>query len=154
MPKSKHCWDSNVFIAILTDEQRDEDEVAALRDLVHAVDNGHVAMVTSTLVQAEVLDAIATPTNAERFRRILNLGNVLQESVTPGIARRAGEIRLALRGKAGLKTADAVFISTALAHECTSLQTYDGGLLKLSERQEVNGLKIIKPGASQTVLQL
>ena len=111
-------------------------------------------MVTSTIIQAEVLDAIKNPAVSDRFRYLLNLPNVLQESVTPGIAQRAGEVRQALRGEISLKVADAVFIATALAHNCVSLQTYDRKLLNLSGRPEVSGLRITKPGAAQTSLAL
>ena len=112
-------------------------------------------MVTSTLIQAEVLDAIENPAVSDHFRSLLNLPNVLQESVTPGIAQRAGEIRLALRrGEISLKTVDAVFVATALAHNCVSLQTYDRKLLNLSGRPEVSELIITKPGAAQMTLAL
>lgn len=154
MQKTRYCWDSCVFIAILTAEDRTEDERTALNDAVNAVDRGHAIMVTSTLVQAEVLDAIKDPSVSGRFRDVLNLPNVLQQSVTSAIARRAGELRQALRGKVKLSTADAVFVATALVHKCDSLQTYDAILLSLTGRPEVSGLRVTKPTADQTSLEL
>lgn len=53
--KAKYCWDSCVFIAILSDERRAEDELVALHDVVDAVDRGSAIMVTSTVIQAEAL---------------------------------------------------------------------------------------------------
>lgn len=155
MQKTRYCWDSCVFIAILSAETRSHDELVALRDVVDAVDRGHVSMVTSTIIQAEVLDAVRDTARASRFRHILDLPNVLEESVTPGIGRRAGEIRLALRRQQRkLQAADAIFVATALVHKCVSLQTYDEQLLNLSGRPEVHGLAITKPVADQTSLAL
>lgn len=154
MQRIRYCWDSCVFIAILSDEERPNDELVALRDVVDAVDRGQVSMITSTIVQAEVLDVVEDPDKAARFRHLMNLPNVTEESVTHGIARDAGEMRLALRGKQKLQTADAIFIATALVHKCNSLQTYDDKLLNLSGRQEVKGLAITRPVADQTSLAL
>lgn len=152
--KTRYCWDSCVFIAILTAEERPDEELNALRDVVNAVDGSHVIMVTSTLVQAEVLDAIQESSVSRRFHDVLNRPNVLQESVTAAIARRAGEIRQALRGDISIKATDAVFVATALVHDCDSLQTYDNQLLGLSGRAEVSELCVTKPTADQTSLAL
>ena len=154
MRKTRYCWDSCVFIAILTAEDRSNDETVALGDLMNAVDDGHVIMVTSTLVQAEVLDAIEDSSVSRRLHDVLTLPNVLQESVTSAIARRAGEIRQALRGQIKLTATDAVFVATALVHKCDSLQTYDSQLLGLSGRTEVYGLRVTRPTTDQISLAM
>lgn len=154
MRKTRYCWDSCVFIAILTDEERSDDETVALGDVMNAVDDGHIIMVTSTLVQTEMLDAITDSTVSRRLHDVLNRPNVLQQSVTAAIARRAGEIRQALRGQVKLAATDAVFVATALVHKCDSLQTYDSQLLGLSGRTEVSELRVTKPTTDQISLPL
>ncbi len=111
-------------------------------------------MITSTLVQAEVLDAIQDSSVSRRFHNVLDRPNVLQQPVTAAIARRAGEIRQTLRGKTKLTATDAVFVATALVHKCDSLQTYDSQLLGLSGRKAVYGLRVTKPTTDQISLAM
>ena len=53
-----------------------------------------------------------------------------------------------------LRTPDSHFVATALIHNCDALNTFDRGLLRLSETEAVDGLTIIKPLVEQTELPL
>lgn len=155
MPRHKYCWDSCVFIAILTGEQRPRNELEALRDVMDLFDRGEAVVVTSALLEAEVLDAVGDDGVRDRLNGLLRRSNFVVQDVTRTLSQRAAEIRQSLRAQGiRLKTPDATFIATALVHGCTALQTYDGGLLSLTGREEVGRLRITIPQAEQTSLRL
>ena len=155
MARHKYCWDSCVFIAILTGEQRAPSELEALRDVMDLFDRGEAVVVTSALLEAEVLDAVGDHGVRQRLEELLRRSNFVVQDVTRALRQRAAGIRQSLRARAiRLETPDATFIATALIHGCTALQTYDGGLLNLSGREEVDRLRITIPQAEQTSLRL
>ena len=123
-----------------------------LRDTADAVDRGEAVLVTSTLIHAEVLDAVSDETVRKRLSQFLQRSNVVQQPVTDRIAREAGNIRHKTRLRANTKcpkTPDAIFIASAVAHGCEALHTYDTGLLSLSKRPEVKSLNITIPSIRQ-----
>ena len=155
MQKPRYCWDSCIFIAVLTGEPRTEDELHALKDVMDQIDRKEVVLVTSVLIRTEVLDAFDSHTMRKEMERFLLRSNVVEQPVTPGIGTSAGEIRAALGRKAiKIKAPDAIFVATAIAHDCDALHTYDEGILRHSERPEVSGLKITKPSSLQLGLRL
>lgn len=155
MPTTKLCWVSCVFITLLSNEARPGAQNSDLRDAVDAVDRGLAHLVTSTLVETELLDIIDHAEQRRRFDDLMNMRHVLRQPVTAGIARLAGDIRYSLKKEeVNLKSMDAIFVATAITQECDSLQTYDGQLVKLSERDEIRNLKITTPRFEQRALPL
>lgn len=146
---NKLCWDSCLFIDMLSAEPQSADRRSQLEDVLEAVDRKLAILVTSTLVATEVLDIIDDPLKRKNFERVMDLPSVFCQPVTMPIAKLAGRIRQSLRPKYKLKSMDALFIATAINQECDVLHTYDDQLLRLSGRQEVRYLKIATPGVAQ-----
>ena len=155
MPKPKYCWDSCVLIAILTGDRRDAGEVQGLRDAMDQVDRDEVVLITSVLIRTEVLEFVVDIKSRNLLQEFLLRSNVVGQPVTSSISEMAGRIRATLRPKEiKLKTPDAIFVATAIVHRCDALYTYDQGLLRLSGRPVVNGLKITIPSRPQLGLRL
>ena len=149
---NKLCWDSCLFIDMLSAEPQSADRRSQLDDVLEAVDQKSAILVTSTLVATEVLDIIDDPLKREKFERVMNRPNVFYQPVTMPIAELAGRIRESFLPKHKLKSMDALFIATAISQKCDVLHTYDDQLLRLSGRQEIRYLKITPPGVAQASL--
>lgn len=155
MPTPKYCWDSCVFIAILSGEERTPEEKAALLEVVDAADRGAVIIVTSAMARAEVLEDVQQPRVRELFDALFRRPNFLMMDVSAAIAERAGEIRQRARASGRrIESADAAFIATALAHRVDAFHTLDDRLLNLDGSVHVDGLHICKPSGEQTILNL
>jgi len=151
---TKFCWDSCLFIDMLSAESKSADRRLQLENVLKDVDRESAILVTSTLVATEVLDIIGDANKREIFDRVMNLPSVLCQPITMPIAELAGRIRHSLRPQHKLKSMDALFIATAINQECDVLHTYDDKLLRLSGRQEVNDLKILPPSVLQASFDL
>ncbi len=155
MARVKACWDACVIITIVAggDPDRTQDELAALKDAVTAFDDGDLILVAPAILESEVLEQFTDESKAALMEDITKRSNFVLQAITTEVARLAGEIRSELRALGeSLKTADAQYVATAIIHGCDELHTYDGRLLKLSDRPEVRGLKICAPAVEQGTL--
>lgn len=155
MPKPKYGWDSCVFITVLTGEQRDPEEIAALMEVIDAADRANATIVTSTVTLSEVLDDDMSPTVSTQLELLFRRPNFIRFDVSAAVATRAREIRQAAR-KSGrsIQTPDAQHLATALAVGVDAFHTFDDKLLRLDGSSIVGGLRVCKPQGSQTVLGL
>lgn len=155
MPKPRYCWDANVFIAHLMSEERSQEELDGLREIVDLVDQGRAIIVTSAQVHTEVLNR-ADGAARDSLERLFATPRFFVQELNSGIGARAARIRESVLSATGvaLKGADSAYIATALELECEALHTFDRQLLRISGREEVDGLLITKPYGTQTVLRL
>ena len=93
MAKAKVCWDSTVFIAVLTGEERTADDLQGLNEAIDLVDRRQLTVITSSLVRSEVLwpNVRATGGNAIGKPGRARLARHRQELETPVDARGATE---------------------------------------------------------------
>lgn len=156
MPNPNYCWDSGVFIALLTGESaRTAEEIAGMREVVDLVDRGGAIISTSAMAQPEVLSNRANPDTREKFEALFKRQNFQVIPANSAIFTLATEIREeATREGRSIRTPDAIFIATAVAYRLDALHTFDEKLLAVSGRSCARGLLICKPRASQTVLGL
>ena len=155
MPIPKYCWDAGLFIAWLTDEQRTPDEIAGLREVADLADRGQAIICTSALSIAEVLGDGTQPEIRKAFDDLFKRPHFQRIPANDAIFRLASDIRIASRSDGRvIRTADATYIATAIAYRLDELHTFDDKLLNVSGRACAQGLTIIKPRASQTILAL
>ena len=155
MSSPKFCWDSSVFIALLTAEPRSEEDVAGLSEVIDLVDRREVTVITSSLIRSEVLDDATDPDLRRRLEDLFRRPSCVMVDVNRAISDKAGSLRSACRESGRrLRTPDAVFIATALLHRVDALHSFDDDHLSLSRRPEVDGLLICKPHGTQTILSL
>jgi len=156
MPKSKVCWDSVVFSKVLNGGQGlSADEISGLSEVVDLADRGQVLIVTSALIEIEVLGEIGDETIRARTAQLFERANIVAVEPSRVIIARAGKIREQgrLYGR-NIKTPDAIFVATAIVHGAKTLHTFDGKLIALSGLDFIDGLPITKPRGEQTLLAL
>ena len=157
MPKPKYCWDSCVFISLLTNNgSRTPEELARLYEVVDEIDRKEAILVTGWMMDVEVLPDETDAAVVERLDGFLKRSNIVVQNSSRELGKQAAAIRTACRA-AGLKmpkAADSTFVAVALAHDCDVLHTFDGPLRKLSGLPEVGGLRIEKPRTDRPALLL
>ena len=153
--KFSYCWDSCVFISLLTGQGRTPEDLANLRRLETLVDIGAVTIFTASITVIEVLACYLTEEQEAAFKSLLQRTNVMPVSVTMRISERARDIRNYYRKK-GMEIAvpDSIHLATASIYKAAALHTFDGcgkrqrktDLLKLElPLAEKYHLKICKP---------
>jgi predicted nucleic acid-binding protein len=148
------CWDSTVFIAILTGEKRKSDEDAGLREVMELIDAGKLVVVTSAMAVVEVLNHSATGEIRAKFNALFTSPRFVMADVTAAIAEKARDVRENLPKGVTLKGADSTFIATAIVYGCSALHSFDRHQLRLNGLACVDRLPIRHPRAEQTVLPL
>lgn len=125
--KLRYCWDSCVFISLLTGSGRSAEDLENLRKLEALSDLGAITIFSPSITLVEVLACKLTPDQDKVFSEFLQRSNVLLVSVTSRVAERAREIRNYYRVQ-GMEIAvpDAIHLATALIYSATALHTYDG----------------------------
>lgn len=150
MPKKpRYYWDSGLFIALLTGEQRAPGEMEGLLEVIHMADVDEAFIVTSHQSTIEVLGPADAPLT-DAFLEIFERPNYrLLPAVLP-ISRRAADYRRDL----SLKFADAIHLATAVLYGVDELHSFDRDLLRLDRHPRIDGLHICKPSAPQKTLAL
>src|SRR5713101_2409586 len=134
MQRPKYCWDSSVFLVILTGEKRSEDDLNGLLEVTDLADRQRATIITSSMVRIEVLDDVTDPTIRKRLDDLFRRPSFVTVDINSAIQDKAATLRAACR-KAGrkLKSPDAIFIATAILHSADAVHTFDDKLLKLSQ---------------------
>jgi predicted nucleic acid-binding protein len=122
--KPKICWDSCVYISLLTGENRKSEEMKKLYAIEQMITDGRAVVFSSTVTIVEVLDCKLTDEQAEKFRSLIGNPDTPFLNVDTRVAKLASEIRSFYKGK--LSTPDAIQLATAIHFEATAFQTYDG----------------------------
>lgn len=125
--RTRFCWDSCVFISLLTKNGRSAEQLHDLQALAELVDNGDVEIFTPSITVIEVLSCYLKPEEEEMFQGLLNRSNIEVLSVTRKVSERAREIRDCYQ-RSGMKVAvpDSIQLAMASFYECGALHTYDG----------------------------
>lgn len=125
--KIRYCWDSCVFISLISESGRTDEELKNLRALERLSDEGEVVIFTASITLVEVLACKMTEAQQKVFSALLCRSNVIAVSVTPRIAEKAHDIRnyYRLRGME-IPVPDSIHLATAIHYDATALHTYDG----------------------------
>ncbi|HEX5139803.1 MAG TPA: PIN domain-containing protein [Dehalococcoidia bacterium] len=114
--------DTNAFIYFLGGE---EPYFSILKPVFRRVQGGELSFIVSVITEAELLvrperqeDELAR----ERIADLLSEDGIYVVSVDRRIARRAA----VLRGRSGLKLADAIIVATAIETGCDAVVSNDG----------------------------
>lgn len=124
-------WDACVFIAYLTDEQREQSEINGLIDVAEKINSGEVRLVTSTLTHAEVLNSTLSKDEQEKFDSIMKRRNVEWADTSVRVWKLTHDIRDFYKQKQAqdnlktLTTTDAVHLATAILYKVNELHTFD-----------------------------
>ncbi len=116
------------------------------------MEKGDYKLAFSTLVYVEVLDSKMPAAAGGKFKQFMtNRETVEVIAVDIRVAEKAQEIR----NRTSIGTPDAVHIATAIVMGARLFHTFDERLLKLNEKNEVEGLSVTKctiPGTSRKMV--
>lgn len=154
--KPTYYWDSTVFIAHIKDEKppfRSQEETSGLREIVNEIDEDKAILVSSVIVNTEILAGDLTKEQKERYNSIFQRPNIVLINVHTNVANKASEIRDYYRQRNGsIATPDAIHLATALLTVVDIFHTFDDRLLKLDGNVMGENLKIRKPASQQKTL--
>lgn len=151
MAKAKYYWDANVLIAYIKGkgkgENRTDEEMEGIYDVVQEVKDNKAVIVTSTLTSTEVFAGKLTNEQRQRYNDIYARPSTVQVDVYPNISKMASEIREYYHDKGKkIHTPDAIHLATAILTEVDCMHAFDGDdLLKLDGNVMGHDLKICKP---------
>lgn len=156
MPGKIYCWDSGIFISILKGEQRNQEEMSGLREMMDLVDRGEVRIITSAVAKGEVLNHPSSADARSRFDALFQRKTFFMVETTGPIWEKIASIREATKAYGRrIEIADAAYIATAIAHRAEALHTFDEhDLIPLSGLECVDRLVICRPHGEQTSLGL
>lgn len=148
-------WDTSVWIAILIGEDRSSNDIQGLNEVIDLADRGQIAILTSELIYAEVIDRTGNGEIHPGLERVLKRPNYLVAPTSPEIHKAAGRIR-SLGQPTGhkIKTPDSIHLATSLLYKTSAFHTFDEKLIALNGTDIVQGLRIVKPRGEQTLLSL
>ena len=150
--------DSCIYLDLITHNENPHKDTGEprwkiARSLFQAVENGHVLLVASPLIEAEVLCNGETQKKRERSERVATLLNTWFTSpktqwvdIDRFIAREAARISKEygyLRvGKKHFGAADAMHLAVAVRAKCNYLMTHDNGY---PTKQVIDGVTVQRP---------
>lgn len=159
MKKNTICWDSSVMISYIGGDTapNDSKQIQATKSVAALIENGDYTLVISTILYTEILYSSMDEHAIKCFDRFLLRKNLIKNvPVSVRIAKKAQEIRnrVKLNLDRKLKTVDAIHAATAIDSEVSLLHAFDGDLLNLDGKDEVDGLRITPceiPGKAGTL---
>lgn len=141
--KPRVCWDSCVYISLLTGVNRTPQEMKALYEIEHLANEEKVIIFTSVVTIVEVLECKLTAEQAAKFKGLIANPMTPFQQVDTRLAELAHTIRSFYEGK--ISTPDAIHLATAIQYGATSFQTYDG----CGKRKKGDLLKLQQPIANE-----
>jgi hypothetical protein len=118
------CWDSCVYISLLTGENRTPEEMKKLYAIEHMVNESRAVVFSTAVTIVEVLDCKLTAEQATKFKNLIGNPDTPFQQVDTRVAKLASEIRSFYKGK--MSTPDAIQLATAIHFDADAFQTYDG----------------------------
>lgn len=162
-----YYWDSCLFIAWLTDEQRPAGEIDGLKKVVDAIERRKATMITSTLTIAEITEKKVGAGVWHLLEDLLKRPNVQRLSVDSKVAGLARDLRDYYWSRPNeynnktLSVPDAIHLAAAILYKVDEFQTFDRsnrknslGLIPLSGDVAGHDLAVRKPHTSQLGLDL
>lgn len=141
-----YCWDTSVFLAWIKSES--SSNLGDIDLVATEIDAGRACLLVPVTAFAEILDAKNTPEQMAQFRAFLNRSNVYVADTALSIAEKAGQIRsrtICDTSAHKVRTADSLFIATAIVFRATVFHTLDTRLLPLNGSPLVDNLAIAIP---------
>jgi predicted nucleic acid-binding protein len=152
-------WDSCVFIALITGEERPNGEINGVLDCADRIDRNEIYLVTyKDSTEMEVLEANMSEEGKEMFQNLFARRNVIELTNHPRVQNLAKELREYYEeekrrdnGKS-IEVQDAYHLAAAIYYQVDTFYTFDDGknsktrgLLGLNHNVAGHDLLICKP---------
>jgi predicted nucleic acid-binding protein len=123
-------WDTCVFLAWITQEQRKPGEMAGIESSVVEIESNRWKLITSAITFAEILESYSGAENVKKFKELFKRPNIASINTDMRIGELAGELKdyyVKLGGKRKLSTPDALHLATAIQYGADEFHTFDAG---------------------------
>lgn len=147
--KRKYYWCSCVYIAWLKAEPG---RVELCDGIVSEVEKGEAIIISSSIVETEVLMGDLAPDVQEKFRALLKRRDVVAVNVDRTISKLAGDLRDHYRGKKpkeSISGMDAIHLATAILYKVDEFHTFEPKLIRYSGNLAGHQLVICEPRSKQ-----
>ena len=138
----RRYWDADVFLGWFLNEP---DKVEKCRGVVKSAEDGDIEIVTSAITLVEVIklkgQSQLKKSDEETIHKFFEQEFIAVRVVDRPIAERARN----LIWEHNIKPKDAIHVATALKLKISIMDTFDGGLIKLSKKHGRPLLKIGRP---------
>jgi predicted nucleic acid-binding protein len=124
-------WDTGIFIAWLTDEKRNANEIIGIEEQIELFNSGQLIITASTLIFTEISANRLLKQHLDKLDKFTQTSrNFVLTDVTKRIAKLAGEIQDYYRHledgvDAPILTPDAIHLATAINNQCSHFYTFD-----------------------------
>ncbi len=148
----KYYWDACVFIAWLKAEPG---RVTLCDGIVSEVEKGDAVIITSSIVETEVLMGDLSAEVQEKFRALLKRKDVVAVNVDRTVSRLAGELRDYYRGqtpKQSIQGMDAIHLATAILYKVDEFHTFEPRLIRYNGNLAGHPLVICEPRSAKPTL--
>ena len=163
-PKPIYYWDTCIFIALLSKEDRPNNEMQGVRAIRDANNKNENIIITSTITGLEIFKDNNVN---DLYKNLLKRSSIGEISLDNKIRDKAAKLQqqiLALykNEKKQLNPMDSIHLATAIIHRVRAFHTFDEkdhksgkpniqwlGLLQLNGKEVVDGLRIEKPPVGQ-----
>ncbi len=161
-------WDTCVFIAHLTGEQKGASAISGMDEWIEKMERGQAIIATSALTLAEILESRLTDQKRKTYRALFQRKHLQLVACDEPIARLASEIRAYYSRTSGpdektISVADSIHLATAINNSevISEFHTFDGSdpakgekkrarlLIPLSGNVAGYQLRICEPHAEQ-----
>lgn len=124
-------WDTCVFLALIKDEDRPNNEMMGVNDVAMKISKDHVILLTSDITMSEILEATLTVEAKEKLDDVFKRRNCQRAAVDNKIIRLSSEIRnyyqqrKTVDGLPTIEVPDAIHLATAIHYGATEFHTFD-----------------------------
>jgi predicted nucleic acid-binding protein len=160
--KRVYYWDTTLFIAWLTNEEREPEVMEGIAEVARQVDANEAILITSVITQTEIFEGNLGDDTKAKLENLFKRKNVIRINVDLPIAELARQIREYYDARSvKIRTPDSIHLATAILYKADEMHTTDGAgrrrrpadLISLSGN--IMGrypLKILIPKSSQVGL--
>jgi predicted nucleic acid-binding protein len=142
-----YCWDTSIWISWLVNENRPNNEMDGVMEVIEKVEKKQAIIITPALVDVEMLPCKFPPNVMDQFDKIFSKRNVQKKMVDNRVIQLSQDIR---NWKPKISVGDVIQLATAIHYKADELHTFDGDdLLPLNGNVAGYPLVICKPKANQ-----
>ncbi len=126
-----YYWDTCVFLAWIKREEKEPNEMAGLREIAAKINNHEALLITSSIIDSEILQCTLDSTAQNMLNQIFKRRNFRKINTTNRVWTLAGEIRDYYQKRKEIDnlptvtTPDSVHLATAILYEADEMHTYD-----------------------------
>lgn len=137
-------WDTCVFLALIKDENRPNNEMDGVYDIANKIYKDHIILLTSDITEGEILDSMMSDEAKQKLKDVFKRRNCRTVAADKKVNHLAKEIRdyyqqqKSIDGLPTILLPDAIHVATAILYSADEFHTFD-------ERDDKNKRRALLP---------